>query len=82
MVKNLRVVYHPVSGLPFTKNKLSDQPKADESYTPAPAMVHVNKPAHYRKVAFTYKTGGCNSKADVWERTHIDKPQGTWVCEK
>ena len=26
-------------------------------------MVHVNKPAHYRKVAFTYKTGGCNSDA-------------------
>jgi len=46
-------------------------------------MVHLNKPAHYRKVAFTYKTGGCNSKADVVERMCIDKPEivskGTWV---
>ena len=25
--------------------------------------VHLSKPAHYREVAFTYKTGGCNSDA-------------------
>jgi len=30
-------------------------------------MVRVNKPAHYRDVAFTYKTGGCNCEANVWE---------------
>jgi hypothetical protein len=52
------------------------------AYISPPAMVHLSKPAHYREVAFTDKTGGCNSKADVWERTHIDRPQGTWVCEK
>jgi hypothetical protein len=57
-------------------------PKADESYTPALAIVRLNKPAHYREVAITDKTGGCNSKADIVERTHIDKPQGTWVCGK
>jgi hypothetical protein len=72
MVKNSRVVYHPVGGSPSTKNKPSDRPKADASYTPAPEMVHVNKPAHYREVAFTYKTGGCNCEASVWGRTHID----------
>ena len=88
MVKISRVVYHPVGGSPFTKNKHGDMPKADESYTPAPVMVHVNKPAHYRKVAFTYKTGGCNSKADVVERTCTQAPQGNasawkgnrWCC--
>ena len=26
-------------------------------------MVHVNKPAHYREVAITDKTGGCNNDA-------------------
>jgi hypothetical protein len=57
-------------------------PKADESYTPAPVMVHVNKPAHYREVAITDKTGGCNSKADVWGRTLFDVPQGTRGSEK
>ena len=80
--EDLRVVYYPVGGLPFTKNKHSDMPKADESYTPAPAMVHVNKPAHTREGAITDKTGGCNSKASVWERTRFDVPQGTRGCEK
>ena len=37
-------------------------------------MVHVNKPAHYREVAFTDKTGGCNSKADVMERIDAQAP--------
>ena len=27
-------------------------------------MVRVNKPAHYREVAFTDKTGGCNRDAE------------------
>ena len=39
-------------------------------------MVHLSKPAHYREVAFTDKTGGCNSKADVWGRTFAQAPQG------
>jgi len=51
------------------KNKPSDRPKAPASYMPAPAMVHPNKPAHYREVAITDKTGGCNNEASVMERT-------------
>ena len=27
-------------------------------------MVHLNKPAHYREVAITDKTGGCNRDAE------------------
>lgn len=38
------------------------------SYTPAPVMVRLNKPAHYREVAITDKTGGCNNEAGVVER--------------
>ncbi len=45
-------------------------------------MVHLGKPAHYREVAFTDKTGGCNSKADVWGRMLSDVPQGTRGNEK
>ena len=33
------------------------------AYISPPAMVHVNKPAHYREVAITDKTGGCNNDA-------------------
>lgn len=32
-------------------------------------MVQLNKPAHYREVAITDKTGGCNREAGVVERT-------------
>jgi len=46
-------------------------------------MVHVNKPAHTREGAFTDKTGGCNSKADVVERMCVVEPEitskGTWA---
>jgi hypothetical protein len=35
-------------------------------------MVQLNKPAHYREVAITDKTGGCNNEAGVVERTCID----------
>jgi len=44
------------------------------AYISPPAMVHLSKPAHYREVAFTDKTGGCNSKTDVVERMRIDWP--------
>lgn len=45
--------------------------------------VQISKPAHYREVAITDKTGGCNSKADVVERTLAYKPaRGTWVGGK
>ena len=33
------------------------------AYISPPVMVRLSKPAHYREVAFTYKTGGCNSDA-------------------
>ena len=33
------------------------------AYISPPVMVHVNKPAHYREVAITDKTGGCNNDA-------------------
>ena len=73
-VKISRAVYCPVGGSPSTKNKCGDTPKAVASYMPAPVMVHVNKPAHYREVAFTDKTGGCNNEASVWGRTLAYKP--------
>ena len=33
------------------------------AYISPPVTVHLSKPAHCREVAFTYKTGGCNSDA-------------------
>jgi hypothetical protein len=45
------------------KNKLSDQPKAQASYMPAPVMVHLSKPAQVREDPITDKTGGCNNDA-------------------
>ena len=66
----------------FTKDKRSDTPKAVTSYTSAPAMVCLSKPAHFREEAITDKTGGCNNEAGVWERTLTDAPQGTRVNEK
>ena len=44
------------------------------AYISPPVMVHLSKPAHYREVAFTDKTGGCNSKADVVERMFAQAP--------
>lgn len=38
-------------------------------------LVSLNKPAHYRKVAFTDKTGGCNSEASVVERMSVYVPE-------
>ena len=58
----------------FVKGKHSDVPKADQSYTTALARVHIRKPAHCGDTAFTDKTGGCNSKADVVERMFAQAP--------
>jgi hypothetical protein len=44
------------------------------AYISPPAMVHLSKPAHCREAAFTDKTGGCNSKADVMERMDAQAP--------
>ena len=49
---------------------------------PAPAMVHLCKPAHWGDPAFTDKTGGCNSKADVRGRMCIDWPAREPGCMK
>ena len=38
-------------------------------------MVRLSKPAHSCEGAFTDKTGGCNSKADVVERTFAQAPE-------
>ena len=38
------------------------QPKEVCHITPL-EIVHLDKPAHYREVAFTDKTGGCNNDA-------------------
>jgi hypothetical protein len=46
------------------------------AYISLPAMVHLSKPAHSGDGAFTDKTGGCNSKADVVERMFAQAPQG------
>ena len=57
-------------------------------HNPAPLelalkKVNLNKPAHYREVAFTDKTGGCNNEASVWGRTLAYWPvRGTRVDEK
>jgi len=40
-------------------------------------MVHINKPAHTREGAFTDKTGGCNSKADIVERIVAQAPKSS-----
>jgi hypothetical protein len=37
-------------------------------------MVHLCKPAHYREVAFTDKTGGCNNEASAVERMSVYVP--------
>ena len=81
-IQSLRAVYCPLGGLPFGKNKWGDPPKADESYTPAPAMVHVNKPAQTREGPITDKTGGCNNEASVGERMCIDWPAREPGCMK
>jgi len=52
------------------------------AYISPPVMVHLSKPAHSCEGAFTDKTGGCNSKADVGGRTLFDVPQGTRGSEK
>ncbi len=44
------------------------------AYISPPVMVHLSKPAHSCEGAFTDKTGGCNSEADVVERTLAYKP--------
>ena len=45
------------------------------AYISPPVMVRLSKPAHSCEGAFTDKTGGCNSKADVVERTLAYKPE-------
>ena len=81
-MESLRAVYRPVGGLLSRKNKWGDPPKADESYTPAPAMVHVNKPAQTREGPITDKTGGCNNEASVGERMCVDWPAREPGCMK
>ena len=44
------------------------------AYISPPVMVRLSKPAHSCEGAFTDKTGGCNSKADVVERTFAQAP--------
>ncbi len=41
---------------------------------PAPAMVHLCKPAQHREVPFKEKTVGGNDEAGVVERTLADVP--------
>ena len=50
-------------------------PKAESSYTTAPVMVHLCKPAQAREGPITDKTGGCNNEASVWGRTLAYKPE-------
>jgi hypothetical protein len=45
------------------KNKWRESPKAVTSYTSAPVMVHLGKPAQAREGPITDKTGGCNNDA-------------------
>ena len=66
----------------FAKGKHSDVPKAEASYAPALERVCICKPAHWGDPAFTDKTGGCNSKANVRERMCIDWPAREPGCMK
>ena len=50
-------------------------PKAESSYTTAPVMVHLCKPAQIREDPFTDKTGGGNNEASVVGRTFAYKPE-------
>ena len=52
------------------------------AYISPPAMVHLSKPAHYREVAFTDKTGGCNCEASVGEELVSTGPQGNQGTRK
>ena len=45
-------------------------------------LVDLNKPAHYREVAITEKTGGCNNEASVGERMCVDWPAREPGCMK
>ena len=45
------------------------------AYISPPEMVQLRKPAHYREVAFTDKTGGCNNEASVVERMSAYAPE-------
>ena len=49
-------------------------------------MVYLNKHAHWGDPAFTNKTGGGNSEANVVERMDVYKPEitskGTWASEE
>lgn len=56
-------------GHSLSKDNCRKAAKAQASYTPAPAMVHLCKPAQCREAPFTDKTGGGNGDANVVERT-------------
>ena len=56
-------------GHSLNKNNRRETAKAVASYTPAPAMVRLCKPAQCREASFTDKTGGGNDDASAAERT-------------
>lgn len=70
------------------KKKRSDTWKGRKAYIPSPVREIPSKPAHYREVAFTDKTGGCICEASDVERTLIDEParelgsveNNRWCC--
>ena len=51
-------------------------PKADESYTPAPAMVCLDKPAQAREGPITQRRVVVTMKLVVVERMLVYAPQG------
>jgi hypothetical protein len=52
------------------------------AYISPPAMVHLSKPADYREVAITDKTGGCNNEASVLERMSVQVPARVRQADK
>ena len=56
-------------GHSLNKNNRREAAKAVASYTPAPAMVRLCKPAQCREASFTEKTVGGNDDASAVERT-------------
>lgn len=62
-------------GHSLNKNNHREMAKAEASYMPAPAMVHLCKPAQHREVSFAgTRTGGGKDEAGVVERTFADVP--------
>jgi len=63
------------------KVKLGDQLECGEGYITAPGNRESCKPAQYREVRVTDKTGGSNEEVSVVERTPAQAPSAREVTQ-